>query len=84
MRMQRIGVMLAMPLLAGSGVATLSGGAASAAVIPAAITSVSTSQSQVGQWDQVVFDCTWKVPNRRSALLGRVIWVICWGVLRPC
>ncbi|MDQ1730974.1 MAG: hypothetical protein QOK10_1133 [Pseudonocardiales bacterium] len=38
-------------------------GTATAAVIPGAITSVTTTSTTVGQWDEVDFDCTWAVPD---------------------
>lgn len=34
--------------------------------VPGAITSLSTTASHVGQWDQVDFDCTWAVPDGSS------------------
>jgi hypothetical protein len=44
-----------------------SGGQASAATIPGAITSITTTQTTVSQWDVVHFNCTWAVPAGAAA-----------------
>ena len=61
-RRSRLVVVLAALMLAAIG-GLVAAPSASAAVIPGAITSISTKSSKVAQWDQVDFSCTWAVPD---------------------
>jgi LPXTG-motif cell wall-anchored protein len=58
-------MILGLPLLAAGLLAGASG--ASAAVIPDAITSISTNATTVNQWDRVDFTCGWAVPDGSKA-----------------